>query len=151
MPGPEPEPPDALIHALEDVATRLRIDCIRATTAARSGHPTSCASAADLVAAIFFTALRVEPQQPRAPTSDRFVLSKGHAAPLLYAAWAEAGLLPRERLTTLRQLDSDLEGHPTPRLPFVDVATGSLGQGLSVGVGLTLGARLGGRDVRAWV
>lgn len=142
---------DGLIHALEDIATRLRIDCIRATTAARSGHPTSCASAADLVAAIFFTALRTEPQQPRAPTSDRFVLSKGHAAPLLYAAWAEAGLLSREQLTTLRQLDSDLEGHPTPRLPFVDVATGSLGQGLSVGVGLALGARLSGHDARVWV
>jgi len=150
-PRPEPESPDALIHALEDVATRLRIDCIRATTAAGSGHPTSCASAADLVAAIFFTALRVEPQRPRAPTSDRFVLSKGHAAPLLYAAWAEAGLLARDALTTLRQLDSDLEGHPTPRLPFVDVATGALGQGLSVGVGLALGARLAGRDIRAWV
>jgi len=147
----EPEPPDALVHALEDVATRLRVDCIRATTAAGSGHPSSCASAADLVAAIFLTALRVEPGQPRAPSSDRFVLSKGHAAPLLYAAWAEVGVLQREQLTTLRQLDSDLEGHPTPRLPFVDVATGSLGQGLSVGAGLALGARLAGRDVRAWV
>jgi transketolase len=147
----EPEPPDALVQALEDVATRLRVDCIRATTAAGSGHPTSCASAADLVAAIFFTALRVTPGQPRAITSDRFVLSKGHAAPLLYAAWAEAGVLAREQLTTLRQLDSDLEGHPTPRLPFVDVATGSLGQGLSVGLGLALGARLAGRDARAWV
>jgi transketolase len=147
----EPEPPDALVHALEDAATRLRVDCIRATTAAGSGHPSSCASAADLVAAIFLTALRVEPGQPRAPSSDRFVLSKGHAAPLLYAAWAEVGLLQREQLTTLRQLDSDLEGHPTPRLLFVDVATGSLGQGLSVGAGLALGARLAGRDARAWV
>jgi transketolase len=147
----EPEPPDALVHALEDAATRLRVDCIRATTAAGSGHPSSCASAADLVAAIFLTALRVEPGQPRAPSSDRFVLSKGHAAPLLYAAWAEVGFLQREQLTTLRQLDSDQEGHPTPRLPFVDVATGSLGQGLSVGAGLALGARLAGRDVRAWV
>jgi transketolase len=146
-----PEPADTRIRALEDVATRLRIECIRATTAAGSGHPTSCASAADLVAAIFFTALRVEPGRPRAPGSDRFVLSKGHAAPLLYAAWAEAGLLARDDLLTLRRLDSDLEGHPTPRLPFVDVATGSLGQGLSVGVGLALGARMAGRDARAWV
>jgi transketolase len=147
----EPEAPDALVHALEDVATRLRVDCIRATTAAGSGHPSSCASAADLVAAIFLTALRVEPGQPRSPSNDRFVLSKGHAAPLLYAAWAEVGFLQREQLTTLRRLDSDLEGHPTPRLAFVDVATGSLGQGLSVGAGLALGARLAGRDVRAWV
>lgn len=144
-------PADARRRALEDVATRLRIECIRATTAAGSGHPTSCASAADLVAAIFFTALRVEPGQPRAPGSDRFVLSKGHAAPLLYAAWAEAGLLARDDLLALRRLDSNLEGHPTPRLPFVDVATGSLGQGLSVGVGLALGARMAGRDARAWV
>ncbi len=144
-------PAEARRRALEDVATRLRIDCIRATTAAGSGHPTSCASAADLVAVIFFTALRVEPGRPRAPGSDRFVLSKGHAAPLLYAAWAEAGLLARDDLITLRRLEGDLEGHPTPRLPFVDVATGSLGQGLSVGVGLALGARLAGHDTRAWV
>jgi transketolase len=103
------------------------------------------------VAAIFFTALRVAPEGPRAPGSDRFVLSKGHAAPLLYAAWAEAGLLARDALLTLRRLDSDLEGHPTPRLTFVDVATGSLGQGLSVGVGLALGARMAGGDSRTWV
>jgi len=141
-----------LIHALEDVATRLRIDAIRSTTAAGSGHPSSAASAAELVAAVFFGgALRVDPDDPRSLASDRFVLSKGHAAPLLYAAWAEAGLLPRERLLTLRQADSDLEGHPTPRLPFVDVATGSLGQGLGVGLGLAAGARLAGADARVFV
>src|SRR5262245_49604040 len=143
--------PEARLQALEDVATRLRIDSIRATTAAKSGHPTSSASAADLVSAIFFDAMRFDPDQPRAVTSDRFVLSKGHAAPVLYAAWAEVGVLRREELTTLRRIDSDLEGHPTPRLPFVDVATGSLGQGLGVGIGLALGARLAGTDARAWV
>jgi transketolase len=144
-------PPDELLHALEDVAPRLRIWSIRATTAAGSGHPTSAASAADLVAALFFDAMRFDPAEPRAPLNDRFVLSKGHAAPLLYAAWAEAGLLRHDELLRLRSVDSDLEGHPTPRLPFVDVATGSLGQGLSAGVGLALGARLERTDARTWV
>jgi transketolase len=143
--------PEGRIQALEDVATRLRIDSIRATTAAKSGHPSSSASAADLVAAIFFDAMRFDPDEPRAVTSDRFVLSKGHAAPVLYAAWAEVGAIKREALATLREIDSDLEGHPTPRLPFVDVATGSLGQGLGVGVGLALGARLAGTDARVFV
>jgi transketolase len=142
---------DGLIQALEDVAARLRIGSIRATTAAGSGHPTSAASAADLVAALFFAVMRLDPDDPRSPASDRFVLSKGHAAPLLYAAWAELGVVPGDALTTLRQIDSDLEGHPTPRLPFVDVATGSLGQGLSAGVGLALGARWLGSDARVFV
>ena len=145
------ELPEGLVHSLEDGATRLRIDSIRATTAAGSGHPTSSASAADLVAAAFYAAMRFDPEDPRSPVSDRFVLSKGHAAPVLYAVWAELGVVGREDLTRLRTLDSDLEGHPTPRLPFVDVATGSLGQGLSVGVGLALGARKLGTDARAFV
>ena len=145
------EVPGDLIQALEDVAARLRIESVRATTAAGSGHPSSAASAADLVAALFFAVMRVDPDDPRSPASDRFVLSKGHAAPLLYAAWAELGVVPREALTSLRALDSDLEGHPTPRLPFVDVATGSLGQGLSAGVGLAMGARWLGTDARVFV
>src|SRR5262249_2774281 len=124
---------------------------IRATTAAGSGHPTSAASAADLVAALFFHAMRFDPSEPRARHNDRFVLSKGHAAPLLYAAWAEVGRISHAELLRVRSIDSDLGGPPTPRLPFVDVATGSLGQGLSVGVGLALGARNEGVDARAWV
>jgi transketolase len=144
-------PTDARLLALEDVATQLRIDSVRATTAAGSGHPTSCASAADLVAAVFFDVMRIDPDFPRDPVSDRFVLSKGHAAPLLYAAWAAVGVLDRHDLTQLRQIDSDLEGHPTPRLPFADVATGSLGQGLGIGLGLALGARLAGTDARTFV
>ena len=143
--------PDGLIQSLEDVATRLRVDSIRATTAAGSGHPSSSASAADLAAAVFFDAMRFDPGRPRDPSSDRFVLSKGHAAPLLYAVWAELGVLKRDDLLTLRALTSDLEGHPTPRLPFVDVATGSLGQGLGAGVGLAIGARMAGSDARVWV
>jgi transketolase len=145
------EAPSETLQALEDVATRLRIGSIRATTAAGSGHPTSCASAADIVAAVFFDAMRLDPKNPRAPANDRFVLSKGHAAPLLYAAWAQVGLLDNDDLLTLRKIDSDLEGHPTPRLPFVDVATGSLGQGLGAGLGLAMGARMQGYESRVWV
>jgi transketolase len=141
----------SLLPNLRNVASRLRIESIRATTAAGSGHPTSCQSAADLMAALFFAEMRFDPRHPQHPLADRFVMSKGHAAPLLYAMWAEAGFIPLERLTELRLLTSDLEGHPTPRLPFVDVATGSLGQGLSAGVGTALNARRIGADYRTYV
>src|SRR3954465_4310177 len=114
-----------LVPALTNVATRLRIDSVRSTTEAGSGHPTSCCSAADLLAALFFAEMRFDPRDPHHPGSDRFVLSKGHAAPILYAAWAEAGAFDRRELLKLREIGSDLEGHPTPRLPFVDGATGS--------------------------
>lgn len=127
---------DALISALANKATRLRIESVRATAEAGSGHPTSCCSAADIVAALFFSVMRYDPKNPKAPHHDHFILSKGHAAPLLYAAWAEAGLFDHQELLKLRTLGSDLEGHPTPRLSFVDVATGSLGQGLAAGVGM---------------
>jgi transketolase len=138
-------------ETLYGVANQLRIHSITATTAAGSGHPSSCCSAADIVAALFFAHMRYDPKNPRYHNNDRFILSKGHAAPLLYAAWAEAGLFPAEELARLRELASDLEGHPTPRLPFVDVATGSLGQGLSVGVGMALSARLDRLDFRTYV
>jgi transketolase len=117
------------------------MESVRSTSVAGSGHPSSCCSAADIVAALFFSVMRYDPKNPKVPNSDRFVLSKGHAAPVLYAAWAEAGLFPKEELLKLRALSSDLEGHPTPRLPFVDMATGSLGQGLPVGVGIALNAK----------
>jgi transketolase len=120
------------------MGNRLRIDSIVATSEAGSGHPSTCLSAADIIAAVFFYAMRYEVSNPKNPLNDRFILSKGHAAPILYAAWAEAGAFPVERLKTLRKFDSDLEGHPTPRLPWVEVATGSLGQGLSCGVGMAL-------------
>jgi transketolase len=138
-------------ETLKGIANQLRIHSIEETTAAGSGHPTSCCSAADLVAALFFGHMRYDPKNPHFYNNDRFILSKGHAAPLLYAAWAETGLFPVENLLKLRQLDSDLEGHPTPRLPFADVATGSLGQGLSVGVGMALCARLDNLDYRTYV
>ncbi|HWB85787.1 MAG TPA: transketolase [Bryobacteraceae bacterium] len=129
------------LKVLQDKATRLRIDSVRATTEAGSGHPTSCASAAEIMSVLFYSVMRYDPHDPHRPDSDVMVLSKGHAAPVLYAAWAEAGLFPREKLLTLRKTGSELEGHPTPRLPFVDAATGSLGQGLSVGVGIALRAK----------
>src|ERR671928_1111363 len=142
---------DRSIAELNEIATQLRIDSVESTTAAGSGHPTSCASMAEIMAVLFFRVMRYDPSAPRSPSSDVFVLSKGHAAPILYAAWAEAGAFPREHLLTLRRLDSGLEGHPTPRLPFVDVATGSLGQGLSAGLGLAIGAGMAGADSRVFV
>ncbi|MBI3246272.1 MAG: transketolase [Deltaproteobacteria bacterium] len=129
------------IATLQTIARRLRVHSIRSTTEAGSGHPTSCLSAADLVTAVFFHSMRFDPANPANPNNDRFVLSKGHAAPVLYAALAEAGALPVDRLLSLRNITSDLEGHPTPRLPWVGAATGSLGQGLSVGVGMALNGK----------
>ena len=103
------------------------------------------------MAALFFSEMRYDPRDPKNPDNDRFVLSKGHAAPVLYAAWAEAGICTREDVMSLRKLSSDFEGHPTPRLPWVDVATGSLGQGLCAGVGIALNARRIGSDYRTYV
>ncbi|MGC8842099.1 MAG: transketolase [Candidatus Sumerlaeaceae bacterium] len=132
---------DRLIKALSAKANKLRIHSVRSTSAAGSGHPTTCLSCAEIVATLFFHEMRYDTKNPQNPLSDRFVLSKGHAAPILYAAWAEAGFMPVEKLLTLRRIDSDLEGHPTPRLPFVDVATGSLGQGLGAAVGMALNSK----------
>jgi transketolase len=140
----------SLIPALKNVATRLRIDSVKATSEAGSGHPTSCCSAADLVAALFFAEMRFLPKDPHNADNDRFILSKGHAAPVLYAAWAEAGAFDRAELLKLRRIDSDLEGHPTPRLPFVDVATGSLGQGICAAIGSALNARRIDSDYRTF-
>ena len=139
------------VEQLTAIANQLRIHSIAATTKAGSGHPSSSCSAADLVAALFFGHMRFDPKNPKHPNNDRFILSKGHAAPVLYAAWTELGVLPESELMRLRELKSDVEGHPTPRLPFVDVATGSLGQGLSVGVGMALSARLDKLDFRTYV
>src|SRR5277367_398515 len=139
------------IELLKGIANQLRIHSITATTAAGSGHPTSCCSAADLAATLFFSQMRYDAKHPHFYNNDRFILSKGHAAPLLYAAWAENGFVPIPELLTLRQFTSELEGHPTPRLAFADVATGSLGQGLGVGVGMARAARLDKLDYNTYV
>lgn len=129
-------PDSKTLQSLRVMANKLRIDSINATQASNSGHPTSCASAAEIMSVLFFNTMHYSINFPRDPASDRFVMSKGHAAPILYAVWAEAGLFKVEDLLNLRKLDSDLEGHPTPRLNFIDVATGSLGQGLSCAAGM---------------
>ena len=146
-----PAPSASTISTIKEKARRLRILSAMATTAAGSGHPTSCMSAADLVAGAFFYAMKFDPKNANSPDGDRFVLSKGHAAPVLYAALAEAGVFPVSRVMTLRQFNSELEGHPTPRIHGVDAATGSLGQGVSVGAGLALGARLDKSNTRIYV
>jgi len=139
------------IELLKGIANQLRIHSIEATTAAGSGHPTSCCSAADVVAALFFGHMKYDAKNPHYYNNDRFILSKGHAAPLLYAAWAENGFVKIPELLKLRQFGNDLEGHPTPRLAFADVATGSLGQGLGVGVGMALAARQDKLDYNTYV
>ena len=139
-----------LLDSLHNIATQLRIDSIRATTAAGSGHPTSSMSAAEIMACLFFSVMNFDPQDPANPTNDKFVLSKGHAAPVLYSTWAELGYIKREHLLTLRRIDSDLEGHPTPILKFVSVPTGSLGQGICVALGLALDARIDGSNYRSY-
>jgi transketolase len=119
-----------------DLAAQLRIDSIRSTTKAGSGHPTSSMSAADLLAVLLKTYLKYDASNPHAPTNDHLIFSKGHAAPLLYAVYRAAGWITDEEQMTLRQIGSRIEGHPVPLLPYVDVATGSLGQGLPIGVGI---------------
>lgn len=136
---------------LDKIARRLRIHSLRMTTAAGSGHPTTCLSAADLAACLFFDEMRYDPSDPNHWGNDEFVLSKGHAAPLLWAAYAEAGIIPLKSLLDLRKIGSDLEGHPTPRVPWVKAATGSLGQGLSIGAGLALAQRLAKSPARTFV
>ena len=137
---------------LKQKANNLRIHSIVSTSEAGSGHPTTCLSAADIVSALFFRTMRYDPTDAHNPNNDRFILSKGHAAPILYAAWAEVGIISAEDQLTLRRIDSDLEGHPTPRLEWVNVATGSLGQGLSIGVGMALnGKYLDRSDYRVYV
>ena len=142
--------------ALADLQARarsIRKDIIISTTAAGSGHPTSSLSGVEIAVALYFGGvLHHDPKNPHWPQRDRFILSKGHAAPLLYAVLAEAGYFPRTQLPTLRKLGSPLEGHPNMRrLPGVEASTGSLGQGLSIGVGHALSARLDGYDARVYV
>lgn len=137
---------------LFQLAQQLRVDVVRSTAAAESGHATSALSAADLAAVLLANHLRYDFDDPQLPGNDRLIFSKGHASPLLYAVLHAAGAIEGAELTTYRQKGSRLEGHPTPRLPWVDVATGSLGQGLPVGVGMALaGKHLDALPYRVWV
>jgi transketolase len=124
-----------------ELGQQLRVDSIRCAAAAKSGHPTSGMSAADLMAVLLAKYLRYDFDNPRDPHNDRLVFSKGHASTLLYAMYRAAGVISEEDLLTYRQFSSILEGHPTPRIPWVDVATGSLGQGLPYGVGMAIAAK----------
>lgn len=136
---------------LEKIAKRLRIHSVKMTTKAGSGHPTTCLSMADLIACLFFDEMRYNPQDPFDWANDELVLSKGHAAPILWAAYAEAGIIPEKSLMNLRKITSVLEGHPTPRMKWIKAATGSLGQGLSAGVGLAAAMKLGKSQGRVFV
>ncbi len=145
--------PQRSVPELKEIAKKLRKDIIRMTTAAGSGHPTSSLSAVEVVTALYFGGfMRYDAKAPHDPHRDRFILSKGHAVPVLYSAMAEAGYFPVEELLTLRKLGGRLEGHPNMRrLPGIEASTGSLGQGLSFGIGEALACRLDKLDSHIYV
>src|SRR5687768_3851291 len=135
-----------------ELGQQLRVDAVRASAKAGSGHPTSSMSAADLAAVLLAAHFRYDYDEPRSPANDRLIFSKGHASPLVYGLFRAAGVLSEEEFGTYRQFGSRLEGHPTPSLPWVDVATGSLGQGLPIGVGMAIaGKKLDRLPFRVWV
>jgi len=143
---------DDLLEELRRRAREIRCDLVRMLAAAGSGHSGGSLSAVEIVTVLYWHVLRIRPEEPAWPDRDRFVLSKGHAAPVLYAALAERGFFPAEELQTLRKLGSRLQGHPDLRnVPGVEASTGSLGQGLSVGLGMALAGRLDRRSYRVYV
>ncbi|RKZ01490.1 MAG: transketolase [Candidatus Hydrothermota bacterium] len=140
------------IQELKEIARKLRIDILRMITLAGSGHPGGSLSAIDILVALYWRVMRHDPKNPNWPERDRFVLSKGHAAPALYAVLAEWGYFPKDDLWKLRKIDSHLQGHPSHKdTPGVEASTGSLGQGFSVAVGMALGLRLSGSDATVYV
>ncbi|MCM8795121.1 MAG: transketolase [Candidatus Omnitrophica bacterium] len=143
--------PENQIKELENKAKKIRRLIIEMLSKAGSGHPGGSLSATDLITALYFKVLRHNPKNPHWPNRDRFHLSKGHCCPLWYAVLAECGYFPLEKLWTLRQLGSILQGHPDRRTPGVDVASGSLGQGLSVALGMSLAAKIDKLDYRVYV
>ena len=146
------EPQEELIRELEAKAKTIRKDIIKMLAEAGSGHPGGSLSSVEIVTALYFNVLRLKPEEPLWQDRDRFILSKGHAAPVLYAALAERGFFPVDELLTLRKLGSRLQGHPAwGMLPGVEASTGSLGQGLSIGLGMALAGRLDQRDYRVYV
>ena len=141
-----------LVKRLERTALELRRDALVMTTKAGSGHPGGSLSCADLVSALYFHHMRHDPQNPRWADRDRFILSKGHSCPTVYAALAKAGYFPREELWTLRRIGSILQGHPDMnKTPGIETSTGTLGQGLSIGIGMALAAKLDGKSYRVYV
>lgn len=137
---------------LVEQATKLRKDIVQMICKAKSGHPGGSLSAVEIVTALYFSEMNIDPKNPKMPTRDRFVLSKGHAAPVLYAALAEKGYFNKELLNTLRQLGSPLQGHPDmKKIPGIEISTGSLGQGLSVANGMALSAKISNETYRTYV
>lgn len=140
-----------VIAGLTEKAREIRLDIVRMLTEAGSGHPGGALSAADIVTCLYFWEMRHNPRQPKWEDRDRFVLSKGHAAPVLYAALASSGYFEQEKLMTLRKMGSPLQGHPdTLKLPGVEASTGSLGQGMGWALGMALAARMDRRDSRIY-
>jgi transketolase len=149
-PGPAADA-DEVPH-LQEIARRIRVEVVKAVNIARAGHLGGPLSAADMLAALYFHELRIRPDEPDWPDRDRFILSKGHSSIGLYAAMALRGYFPVEELATFDGAHSRLQGHPDmTRLPGLDMSTGSLGMGISAGMGMALGGRLTGREIRAWV
>jgi len=141
------------LEELTEIAKNLRLDILKATTKAGSGHLSSSYSSVELLTALYFNGiLRYRPDEPQWPERDRFIMSKGHAAPLLYAVLAKAGYFPREELWRLREANSPVQGHPIlGKMPGVEATTGSLGQGISLGIGHILGGRITGKKYRVYV
>ncbi len=141
----------AKLNQLKKTAAQLRLDILEQVHAASSGHPGGSLSIADIMSYLYFSEMKVDPANPKWEDRDRFVLSKGHAAPALYATLARKGFFPFEDLLTLRRVDSILQGHPDMKhIPGVDMTTGSLGQGISAAVGMALAAKIDGKDYRTY-
>src|ERR1700686_961110 len=137
---------------LQTIAKRVRREIVEMTGAAKSGHPGGSLSAVEILVELYFDYMRIDPQNPKWPDRDRFILSKGHACPVLYCAMAEAGYTPIDQLNTLRKLGSIYQGHPDVRfIPSLEASTGSLGEGLSLGIGMSLAAKLDGRPSRSYI
>src|SRR6266702_109713 len=140
------------LQELETIARRIRREIIQMIGAAKSGHPGGSLSAVEILVELYFNHMRIDPHNPKWPDRDRFILSKGHAAPVLYAVMAEAGYTPIDQLNTLRQFGSIYQGHPDVRfIPALEASTGSLGEGLSLGIGMALAAKLDQRPSRTYV
>src|SRR6202035_3074058 len=140
------------LEELQAIAKQIRRDIVEMITAAKSGHPGGSLSAVEILVTLYFDVMRHDPENPKWPDRDRFILSKGHAAPVLYSVLAECGYTPKDQLKTLRKLGSIYQGHPDVRfLPVLEASTGSLGEGLSLGIGLSLAAKLDQRPSRTFV